>query len=156
VTPTITVAPFFSGIALDVTPQIDDNNSIILHVHPSVSNVVEKNKVIDLGTLGVFTLPLASSDVNETDTIVRVTDGNIVAIGGLMRQQSTSERSQVPGLGDAAGVGALFRQRDTSTLKSELVILIKPTIIHGDRNWQEDLVQTRDRIRGMSTPEPQR
>jgi MSHA biogenesis protein MshL len=152
VTPTITVAPFFSGIALDVTPQIDDNSSIILHVHPSVSNVVEKNKVIDLGTLGVFTLPLASSDVNETDTIVRVTDGNIVAIGGLMRQKSTTERSQVPGVGNLPGIGALFRQRDTGNVKSELVILLKPTIIHGDRNWQEDLEQTRSRIRGMTAP----
>lgn len=157
VTPTITVAPFFSGIALDVTPQIDDNSSIILHVHPSVSNVVERRKVIDLGSLGSFTLPLASSDVNETDTIVRVTDGNIVAIGGLMRQQSSSERSQVPGVGDAPGVGGLFRQRDSSNSKSELVILLKPTIIHGDRNWQEDLEQTRARIRSMTTaPEPQR
>ena len=157
VTPTITVAPFFSGIALDVTPQIDDNSSIILHVHPSVSNVVEKRKVIDLGSLGSFTLPLASSDVNETDTIVRVTDGNIVAIGGLMRQQSSSERSQVPGVGDAPGIGGLFRQRDSSNSKSELVILLKPTIIHSDRNWQEDLEQTRARIRAMTTaPEPQR
>ena len=153
VTPTITVAPFFSGIALDVTPQIDDGNSIILHIHPSVSNVVEKNKVIDLGTLGVFTLPLASSDVNETDTIVRVTDGNIVAIGGLMRQKSSTERSQVPGIGSAPGIGNLFRQRDTSNTKSELVILLKPTIIFGDRNWQEDLAQTRERIRSMTAPQ---
>jgi MSHA biogenesis protein MshL len=156
VTPTITVAPFFSGIALDVTPQIDDSNNIILHIHPSVSNVVEKNKIIDLGTLGSFTLPLASSDVNETDTIVRVTDGNIVAIGGLMRQRSSSDRSQVPVVGDMPGIGNLFRQRDTSNSKSELVILLKPTIIHGDRNWQEDLMQTRDRIRAMGLPaEPQ-
>jgi len=157
VTPTITVAPFFSGIALDVTPQIDAGNSIILHVHPSVSNVVEKNKIIDLGSLGSFTLPLASSDVNETDTIVRVTDGNIVAIGGLMRQKSSNERSQVPGVGNAPGIGNLFRQRDTSSVKSELVILLKPTIIHGDSNWQEDLVQTGERIRamGVSSPPPQ-
>ncbi len=156
VTPTITVAPFFSGIALDVTPQIDGNNNIILHIHPSVSSVVERRKVIDLGSLGSFTLPLASSDVNETDTIVRVQDGNIVAIGGLMRQQSVSGRSQVPGVGDAPGVGNLFRQRDSSNVKSELVILLKPTIIHSDRNWQEDLMQTRDRIRAMGAAEPQR
>ena len=156
VTPTITVAPFFSGIALDVTPQIDGNNNIILHIHPSVSSVVERRKVIDLGSLGSFTLPLASSDVNETDTIVRVQDGNIVAIGGLMRQQTVNRRSQVPGVGDTAGVGELFRQRDQSSTKSELVILLKPTIIHSDRNWQEDLNQTRDRIRALGTPEPQR
>lgn len=156
VTPTITVAPFFSGIALDVTPQIDGDNNIILHIHPSVSNVVERRKVIDLGSLGSFTLPLASSDVNETDTIVRVQDSNIVAIGGLMRQQSINDRSQVPGVGNVPGLGNLFRQRDSSNSKSELVILLKPTIIHGDRSWQEDLAQTRDRIRAMGAPEPQR
>lgn len=156
VTPTITVAPFFSGIALDVTPQIDNDNNIILHIHPSVSNVVERSKVIDLGSLGSFTLPLASSDVNETDTIVRVQDSNIVAIGGLMRQQSNSDRSQVPGISNAPGIGNLFRQRESSNLKSELVILLKPTIIHGDQSWQEDLARTRDRIRDMGAPEPQR
>ncbi len=156
VTPTITVAPFFSGIALDVTPQIDNNNNIILHIHPSVSSVVERRKVIDLGSLGAFTLPLASSDVNETDTIVRVQDSNIVAIGGLMRQQSVNDRSQVPGIGDAPGIGNLFRQRDNRNMKSELVILLKPTIIHGDQTWQEDLTRTRDRIRSMGAPEQQR
>ena len=155
IAPTITVQPFFSGVALDVTPQIDNNNNIILHIHPQVSTVVEKRKVVDLGTLGTFTLPLASSSVNETDTIVRVQDGNIVAIGGLMRQETTSERSQVPGAGDAPGIGGLFRQRSSSTIKSELVILLKPTIVHGDRNWQEDLAETRDRIRTMERSLPE-
>ena len=149
IAPTITVQPFFSGIALDVTPQIDDNNNIILHIHPQVSTVVERRKVVDLGTLGTFTLPLASSSINETDTIVRVQDSNIVAIGGLMRQETSSERSQVPGVGDSPGFGALFRQRSAGTVKSELVILLKPTIIHSDRNWQEDIAETRDRIRSM-------
>jgi MSHA biogenesis protein MshL len=152
-TPTITVQPFFSGVALDVTPQIDDNNNIILHVHPQVSRVVEQRKVVDLGTLGVFTLPLASSSVNETDTIVRVQDGNIVAIGGLMRQESLSVGSQVPGLGDVPGLGLLFQQRNRRTTKSEVVILLKPTIVHSDRNWQQDLSETRERLR-MLQPVP--
>ena len=155
IAPTITVQPFFSGIALDVTPQIDENNNIILHIHPQVSNVVERRKVVDLGTLGTFTLPLASSSVNETDTIVRVQDSNIVAIGGLMRQESSTDRSQVPGVGDAPGIGNLFRQRASSSLKSELVILLKPTIVHSDRNWQEDVAGTRDRIRAMERPGPE-
>ena len=149
IAPTITVQPFFSGIALDVTPQIDDYNNIILHIHPQVSTVVERRKVVDLGTLGTFTLPLASSSINETDTIVRVQDGNIVAIGGLMRQESTTDRSQVPGVGDIPGIGVLFRQRSSSSIKSELVILLKPTLVHSDSNWQDDLSDTRERIRGM-------
>jgi MSHA biogenesis protein MshL len=148
-TPTITVQPFFSGVALDVTPQIDDGNNIILHIHPQVSRVVEQTKVIDLGNLGVFTLPLASSSVNETDTIVRVQDGNIVAIGGLMRQETLSAGSQVPGLGDVPGVGLLFQQRNRRTTKSEIVILLKPTIVHSDRDWQQDLTDTRERLRTL-------
>jgi MSHA biogenesis protein MshL len=148
-TPTITVQPFFSGVALDVTPQIDENNNIILHIHPQVSRVVEQNKTVDLGTLGIFKLPLASSSVNETDTIVRVQDGNIVAIGGLMRQETLSVNSQVPGLGDVPGVGQLFRQRNQRATKSEIVILLKPTIVHGDRTWQQDLLETRERLRQL-------
>jgi MSHA biogenesis protein MshL len=153
-TPTITVQPFFSGIALDVTPQIDESSNIILHVHPQVSTVVERQKNVNLGSLGTFSLPLASSSINETDTIVRVQDGNIVAIGGLMRHESVTDRSQVPGVGDQPGIGALFRQRGSSNSKSELVILIKPTIVHSDRNWQQDITETRDRIRGMEPVAP--
>jgi MSHA biogenesis protein MshL len=152
ISPTITVQPFFSGIALDVTPQIDENNNIILHMHPQVSKVVERRKTVDLGTLGVFILPLASSSINETDTIVRVQDGNIVAIGGLMRQESSTDRSQVPGLGDIPGLGVLFGQRARSSTKSELVILLKTTIVHSDRSWQQDLVDTRERIRTLEPP----
>ena len=97
--PTITVSPFFSGVALDVTPQIDEHNQIILHIHPSVSSVIEKTKNIDLGTSGSFRLPLASSTISESDTIVRVSNTNIVAIGGLMKETTTRDSSGVPVLG---------------------------------------------------------
>jgi MSHA biogenesis protein MshL len=131
-TPTITVQPFFSGVALDVTPQIDEDGNIILHVHPSVTDVTEKPKVVNLGTLGNFTLPLASSQISETDTIVRVRDGNIVAIGGLMRTAQAERTTQLPGLGNVPLLGNAFRTSGRATEKSELIILIKPTVIHSD------------------------
>ncbi len=147
--PSIAVQPFFSGVALDITPQIDEHNQVILHVHPSVSSVVEKTKNIDLGTSGNFKLPLASSTISETDTVVRVTDGNIVAIGGLMRESTRRNRSGVPGLSRLPLLGGLFRANGNSALKSELVILIKTTIIRSDDSWQKDLDDTRERIRGL-------
>jgi len=150
--PTITVQPFFSGIALDVTPQIDGENNIILHVHPSVSQVVDRTKSIDLGTLGNFRLPLASSTINETDSIVRVQDGNIVAIGGLMQTRSSNDRSQVPRLGDLPGFGHLFRNTARTQVKSELVILIKPTLIRSEHSWTQDLLDTQERIQAMRRP----
>ena len=78
-----------------------------------------------------------------------------MAIGGLMRQQSINDRNQVPGAGDLPGAGALFRQRSTSNVKSELVILLKPTIIHSDRTWQQEISDTRERVRQLQLPVPE-
>lgn len=148
-TPTLTLQAYFSGISLDVTPQIDEDNNIVLHIHPAVSVVREKEKVVDLGQMGVYQLPLATSSVNETDSIVRVSDGNIVAIGGLMAQSQTQDRSQVPGLGSLPGVGYLFGQRANTGSKRELVILLKPTVITSDRAWLQDLDGTSERVQKL-------
>lgn len=144
--PTITVSPFFSGVALDVTPQIDENNQIILHIHPSVSNVIEKTKNIDLGTAGNFRLPLASSSISESDTVVRVSNGNIVAIGGLMKEAVSRDTSGVPYLNTIPVIGSLFGSKSRSTVKSELVILLKPTVIESDNSWRQDILDTKERI----------
>jgi len=147
--PSITLQPFFSGIALDVMPQIDDENNVVLHVHPSISVVTEKQKVIDLGSqLGTFTLPLANSAVSETDSIVRVQDGNIVAIGGLMKQEQSSDASGLPGTSSSPW-GMLFGARDSYLKKRELVILIKPTIIRNESSWKDDLSETQSRVQQL-------
>lgn len=152
--PTVTLQPYFSGISLDVTPQIDDEGNIILHVHPAVSTVVEREKTINLGSLGSFVLPLASSSINETDSIVRVQNGNIVAIGGLMRQEQSADRTQLPG---ASGVAALaLGQRSSVLRKRELVILIKPTVIEGDRTWVGDIKDVQERMKAFPATTPAR
>ncbi len=143
-TPTVTVAPFFSGIMLDVTPQIDELGNITLHIHPSISEVTESRRVVDLGgSIPSITLPLARSAVNESDTVVRVTDGNIVAIGGLMSVDVRDNRTGIPGVGDA---NVLLRNSDRQGRKREIVILLKPTIIHNDQTWNQDLRDTRERM----------
>lgn len=151
-TPTITTQPFFSGISLDVTPQIDAEGTVTMHVRPSVSNVSERPRVVNLGTLGSFNLPLASSNVNETDTIVRVQDGNIVAIGGLMHQEQDNTKSQVPFVGDLPVIGNMFKQNSRSMRKSELVFLIKPTVIKGESDWRQDLAQAAARLEDLNFP----
>ncbi len=148
-TPSVTLQPFFSGIALDVTPSIDNNDDIILHVHPSVSVVTTVNKTVDLGTSGgqanTLNLPLASSSISETDSIVRAHDGQIVAIGGLMRQASTNDSSGLPGLPKT-----LFGQTNTSTQKRELVILLKATVVDSNKDWSKDIANSRDRINDLT------
>ena len=152
--PSVTVQPFFSGVALDVTPQIDEDGNIILHIHPSVSNVTTVDKPLNLGTAGSFSLPLASSTISETDSVVRGQDGQIVAIGGLMRQATTSDRSQVPGAGELPLVGGLFRNTNQVNQKRELVILLKPTVVQGSSAWAQDMTETRHRIQALEPRDP--
>ncbi|MCK9201609.1 MAG: secretin N-terminal domain-containing protein [Gallionella sp.] len=145
-TPSVTLQPFFSGIALDVTPRIDQNNEIILHVHPSVSSVTTVNKTVDVGGIGgTLNLPLASSSISETDSIVRARDGQIVAIGGLMRQTTVNDQSGLPGMPKP-----LFGQTSKTNVKRELVILLKPTVVDNDKDWSQDITQSRDRFGNMA------
>ena len=153
-TPDVTLQQFFSGVVLDVTPQIDDQENIILHVHPSVTEVTTLNRQVNLGQLGNLTLPLASSNTSETDSVVRGQNGQIIAIGGLMRQASTGDQSQVPGAGNAPVVGGLFRNNSRVNQKRELVILIKPTIVDSGAAWGGSLADSQSRIQQMEPPVP--
>lgn len=153
-TPNVTLQPFFSGVVLDVTPQIDADGNIILHIHPSVTDVQTVEKQIDLGTQGnvsnILKLPLASSNTSETDSVVRAQDGNIIAIGGLMTQKTSTDRSQIPGVGDVPVVGNLFKNTNQATRKSELVILLKPTVIQNASSWSQDVLDAQKRIQTLT------
>lgn len=142
--PEVTLTPFFSGISLDVTPQIDDQGNVMLHVHPSVIDVENEIKEIDLGESGgVLKLPLAKSSIRESDSVIRAKSGDVVVIGGLMKSQTVDQVSKVPLLGDIPALGYLFRNISQLTQKTELVILLKPTVVGVD-TWQEELERSRD------------
>jgi len=140
-TPEVELTPFFSGIALDVTPQIDKDGSVILHVHPSVTLTDEQNKTIQLGAEELI-LPLAQSRVRESDTIIRAKSGEIVIIGGLIETYTIDQESKTPLLGDIPLVGGLFKSVSATTQKRELVILLKPVVI-GQDTWNTQLQDAR-------------
>jgi MSHA biogenesis protein MshL len=145
VPPTVTteLAPFFSGIALDVTPQIDDAGNINLHIHPSVSDVSDKQ--ISIGTSQ--TISTALSSIQESDNIVRASSGQIIVIGGLMKEASTDNDASVPLLGDIPILGNLFKQKQVSRIKKELVILLKPTVIGTDKDWNDAASESQERVK---------
>lgn len=147
--PTLTLTPFFSGIALDVTPQIDEGNNITLHVRPSVTSVTQVTKQVDLGSVGNYKLPVASSSVNESDTMVRIQDGNIVAIGGLMQVESNRAASGLPGSTDVPLFSSILGNKVNSGRKKELVVLIKPTIIRNADDWEAQTRRTRAALDDM-------
>jgi len=132
----IELTPFFSGVALDVTPQIDSQGKVTLYIHPTVSKVSDQTKTITVGGQK-NTLPLAHSQVRESDSIVRANSGQIVVIGGLMKSEQQKDHYSVPLLGDIPVLGNLFRQTKNSTVKTELVILLKPIVVGDGEKWSQ-------------------
>ena len=145
VTPEVDLTPFFSGIALDVTPQINQDGEVILHVHPSVTLTDEQVKTIRISDEDIV-LPLAQSSVRESDTIIRARSGEIVVIGGLIETRKIDLESKTPLLGDIPFLGEAFKSKSQTTRKSELVIMLKPTVI-GQETWTNQLKEARQLLK---------
>lgn len=152
ITPNVELTPFFSGIALDVTPQIDESGRVLLHIHPSVINTEEQTKTINVGTADPLVLPLAKSAIRESDTVVQANNGDIIVIGGLMKTDKKEVVSKVPLLGDIPWVGEAFTNRSESTQKVELVILLKPTVVEKG-TWQKELQRSSELLDKWYPPE---
>ncbi len=153
-TPNVTLTPFFSGIALDVTPQISQVGEITLHVHPSVTQVTDQQKQLRVFDQN-FELPLAYSTSRETDTIVRAKNGQVIVIGGLMQNKDDDSQAGAPGLSKLPVLGYLFKQKRKATTKSELVILLRP-VVPDDALWEEQVNRTRSRMDEMRPPMKQK
>ena len=135
--PTFEYTPFFSGVSLDVTPQIKDDGSVLMHIHPAVIKVEEQVKTIVYNGQ-TSSLPMAKSTIRETDTVVQANSGDVIVIGGLIEERKVDETSKVPLLGDIPYIGNLFKSTDKVTEKVELVILIRP-IVAGGETWKNEL-----------------
>ncbi len=143
--PIPTLEPFFSGIALDVTPQINIDGDVILHVHPSVSETTELSKSISVTGQAPYSLPSAQTNIRESDTIIKARNGEIVVIGGLMQSTVTDSESKVPVLGSVPLFGKLFTNMSKVERKKELIILIKPTVSSSGA-MQQHIKQSADLI----------
>ena len=133
------LTPFFSGVALDVTPQISEEGRVLLHIHPTISDVTDQRKTLSVrGAVDV--LPLALSQVRESDTIVKAMSGQVIVIGGLMRETRKRNQYKTPVLGDVPGLGRLFRSDQDQTRTTELVILLRPLVVSDDPAQWKPLV----------------
>ncbi|MEM7565542.1 MAG: pilus (MSHA type) biogenesis protein MshL, partial [Pseudomonadota bacterium] len=148
--PELTLTPFFSGIALDVTPQISADGEVILHIHPSVSEITDQLKNITVGGQS-FALPLAFSTVRESDSIVKARNGQVVVIGGLMQNTTTDEDAGVPGASKVPFFGNLFKQKRKVNQRSELVILLRPIVVDKNKVWSSYIQDSADRVKKIKT-----
>lgn len=152
----VSLTPFFSGITLDVTPEINSNNEVILHIHPSISKVREQTKTIQLGssapgTENTLVLPLARSTIRESDNIVRARNGQVVVIGGLMTNNMSETIGGVPGISKVPYLGTLFRRTEQIANKSELVILLRP-VVATNKNFIKAIEDSKQRFQILKRP----
>jgi MSHA biogenesis protein MshL len=146
-TPNIELSPFFSGISLDVTPQISELGEVILHIHPVVSEVSDQLKVFTVGSED-FALPLALRGIRESDSIVKAANGQVIVLGGLMQERSSNQDGKRPLLGDVPLVNTLFRTKQKSRVKTELVILLRPIVVD-DQTWNDQLLQSQQHMQNI-------
>jgi MSHA biogenesis protein MshL len=107
---------------LSVTPQIAGDGMINLSISPSLTE-----RTGQATSRFGDTVPILS--VREADTLVRVHENETIVIAGLMDERLTNDRSKVPIIGDLPGIGGLFRRDGRSRRKTDLVILLTPTIM---------------------------
>ena len=120
------------GLVLSLTPQIGDDDSVTLNIRPSISRVIGQK---DDPSLDLFktastirnSIPIIRS--REFDSVMRVANGNIAVMGGLMEDLLQDNDNHVPVLASNPLIGGLFQNRDDTRRKTELVIFVRPTII---------------------------
>ena len=138
----IQLTPFFSGVALDVTPQISEDGGVLLHIHPTVSEVTDQSKRVSFAG-ATSDLPLAVSQIRESDSVVRAQSGQVIVIGGLMRETRKRDNYKIPLLGDIPGVGNAFRSERDQGRTVELVLLLRP-LVASDADWDRMVAESND------------
>lgn len=127
---TVETSGILSGIMIGIVPYISDTGEITMAITPIVSDLIRlEDKTLGKVGENIIQISLPTVDLRELSTTVRVKDGEMVIIGGLMQKKEVSEDSKVPLLGDIPLIGYLFRSRKRLDEKTELVIMLKPTIV---------------------------
>jgi MSHA biogenesis protein MshL len=144
----VELTPFFSGVALDVTPQISEDGTVLLHVHPTVSEVTDQTKRVSFGN-STSDLPLAFSQIRESDSVVRAHNGQVIVIGGLMRETRKRNDYKMPGLGSVPFIGNLFKSKRDASTTVELVLLLRAIVV-GDDEWDGLVKEPMDRAAALS------
>ncbi|MEK9747354.1 MAG: type II secretion system secretin GspD, partial [Pseudomonadales bacterium] len=125
------------GLTLEVTPHINSDNLVRLLIHQEVSEV-------DASSLSVIGSQAAAdliTNIRTIDTTILVEDNEVIILGGLIRDKETQAESRVPLLGSIPGLGMLFRNRTTSTVKQNLMVFLRPTVLSN----QQDIAEATER-----------
>ncbi len=126
------------GITLKVKPRVNNNDSVTLEIEQSVENI---SQTADVGAADIIT------NKREIKTRVLIDDNEILVLGGLIRDEAEETESKVPFFGDIPGLGRLFKSTNTKTVKRNLMVFIRPTILNDSAASYEVTRERYDRIK---------
>lgn len=126
----VTTQNILSGVMIGMAPIVNENGEISMAITPIISDLV-KLEDRTVGTVGQNTIQISlpTVDLRELNTTVKIKDGEMVIIGGLIQNRDRTQDNQVPFLGRIPIVGYLFKSREMIKEKTELVIMLKPTVV---------------------------
>jgi len=133
---TSTVHTLPVGFLMYVTPQIGNDAEVTLNLRPTISRIVgtaeDPNPALKIN--GIKNL-IPQIQTREMESILRVRNGDIAVLGGLMQDTRSGDTNQLPGVGGIPFFGELFKARNDTNSKSELVIFLRPVILDGDGQY---------------------
>lgn len=130
------------GVVMSVTPQINDNGAVNINIRPTISRVLryveDPNPQLMVGTTRIIS-EIPQIQVREFESMLRINSGNTAVLGGLMQDNIQQATDKVPGISKVPLVGKLFTARSNFNVKTELVIFLRPVVIHNASLESEEL-----------------
>ena len=136
------------GFFMSLTAQISDGDTVTLNVRPSISSISELKR--DPNPIIPSTIPnyVPQIRTREIESLMRIESGDIAVLGGLMEDRADYKTGRIPGVGDIPFFGELFTTRSNTSSKSELVVLLRPTVIK-DASLRGDYGALQDTLPGQ-------
>jgi len=143
ITYTTTVNTVPIGFTMSVTPQINDSDTVLLNIRPSITRLLAN--ALDPTPGLAFTNSIPQTSTREMESVLKIENNQIAVLGGLMEDRIDNFTDEVPGLSKISLVGGLFKNRNDASTKTELVIFLRPVAIK-DASIDGDFSAYRDTL----------
>ena len=139
---TTTVSTVPIGFTMSVTPQINDSDTVLLNIRPSISRLLTDAKDPTPGIIDNF---VPQTSTREMESVLKIENNQTAVLGGLMEDRMDKSSDEVPILASIPLLGYLFKNRDDTTVKTELVIFLRPVVIK-DADLNGDYIAYRNKL----------
>ncbi|MHB1358851.1 MAG: pilus (MSHA type) biogenesis protein MshL [Rhodocyclaceae bacterium] len=133
------------GVVMSVTPQISENNTILINVRPTISRITGYKRDPHPSLPATIPNQVPEIQTREMESLMSVSNGEIAVLGGLMQEEVDNVDDAVPGVSKIPILGNLFTHRNDTIKRTELVIFLRPTVVR-DASIHRDFSNFRDQL----------